>query len=85
MTEIEAIKMVDEKARIGDNLEADRAELRQILAEMKALQKRWCAEEVSDGEEMWIQIPEWLNKAVPKLERILGEKNWQYKQALPFS
>jgi hypothetical protein len=51
----------------------DRDVLIEILETLKAAQRRWCAEEVDDAEEMWSDVPEMLDEIVPKMERVLNQ------------
>lgn len=51
----------------------NRSLLIEVLERLKAAQKRWCAEEMDDAEEMWSDIPELLDEVVPKMEQALIE------------
>ena len=42
-----------------------------VLKSMKESQKRWCADEVDDAEEMWSEYPGFLDWAVPIIEKEL--------------
>jgi hypothetical protein len=65
--------------RVGDQVAAVAIEdlsrvtqtLAKILSTLKTARDRWCAEEVDDAEEMWIEIPEMLDEIVPELESTL--------------
>jgi hypothetical protein len=50
----------------------DREALINLLEELKALRRRWCAESVDDEEDMWTEIPAFLDRAVPEMEKALG-------------
>ena len=50
--------------------------LRGVLKEMQELRDRWCAEEIDDAEEMWVDIPEFLSRAVPAMEAAIGDALW---------
>ena len=50
-------------------------DLREILKKMKKLQARWCTEMCDDAEEMWIEVPEFLDWAVPIMEEFLKGSN----------
>lgn len=45
--------------------------LKGLLEELKVAQKRWCAEEVDDAEEMWIEYPDFINRAIPIIEEVI--------------
>ena len=45
--------------------------LTELLRELKEAQKRWCADEVDDAEEMWIEYPDFIQSTIPKIEELL--------------
>jgi hypothetical protein len=49
----------------------NRKALIEVLERLKNAQKRWCAEEMDDAEEMWSDIPEMLDEIVPMMEKAL--------------
>ena len=51
----------------------NRTLLIEVLERLKAAQKRWCAKDMDDPEEMWSDIPELLDEVVPKMEQALIE------------
>ena len=51
--------------------ETDEAQLLKVLKRLQRARETWCAEDISDPEEMWIDIPEMLNEIVPEMERVL--------------
>lgn len=47
--------------------------LKEVYTRMEELRKRWCAEEdIDDAEEMWQDIPPFLDWAAPAMGRALG-------------
>lgn len=50
----------------------DREALKEVLQDMKDLQARWCKDgDIDDAEDMWIELPEFLDKNVPKMEKAI--------------
>jgi hypothetical protein len=45
--------------------------LEKLLRQFKKLENRWCADEVDDPEEMWDELPEWIEDKVLEIENIL--------------
>ncbi len=43
-------------------------DLKDVIQRMKELQNKYCRDSVDDGEEMFIDMPEFLNWAIPILE-----------------
>jgi hypothetical protein len=46
-------------------------ELLKILEAMKSARQRWCADVVDDPEDMFLEYPEFLNWAIPSLEKYI--------------
>jgi hypothetical protein len=55
--------------------ETDEAQLLKVLKRLQRARETWCAEEVHDPEEMWIDIPEMLNEIVPEMEHVLEARS----------
>ena len=46
--------------------------LKELLEEYRKARRRWCAEEVDDGEEMWSEMPPLIERTVDVLEEVLN-------------
>lgn len=48
--------------------------VKDVIKSMQESRERWCADEVDDPEEMWVEYPSFLEWAVPILENINSGK-----------
>jgi hypothetical protein len=63
----------EEEDREEEREEEMSERLQKVYAILKEQQERWCAEEIDDPEEMWVEIPQVLDEVIPLLEAELAE------------